>query len=292
MPSAAAAMSASSNTTTGALPPSSRWHALQALRRRCGDLLAGAHRAGDADHRGDVVHHHRPAGVAVAAHDVEDAGGEELGGDLGEQRGAGRRRVAGLQHDRVARGERRPELPHRHHHRVVPRRDLRAHADRLAADERRHVVHVLAGALALEVAGGGGEEADLVDHRRDLFAAGQVDRLAAVLDLECDQFLGACLDGVGEAEQRQRTLARRRVAPRVERRATRPSSRCRCRPRPTAAAVAYCSPVAGLITAVVRPSAASTYLPLMKFLNAFMRLNPLALCFGWCARLVANGGRS
>src|SRR4051794_28685048 len=43
---------------------------------------------------------------------------------------------------------------------------------------------------------------------------------------------------------------------------------------PDNAAVAYCSPVAGLTTAVVRPSAASTYWPLMKFLNAFMRLSP------------------
>src|SRR4051794_5277122 len=43
---------------------------------------------------------------------------------------------------------------------------------------------------------------------------------------------------------------------------------------PDNAAVAYCSPVAGLTIAVVRPSAASTYWPLMKFLNAFMRLSP------------------
>src|SRR3954452_9807388 len=43
---------------------------------------------------------------------------------------------------------------------------------------------------------------------------------------------------------------------------------------PDNAAVAYCSPVAGLTTAVVRPSAASTYWPLMKFLNAFMRFTP------------------
>src|SRR3954451_20844295 len=43
---------------------------------------------------------------------------------------------------------------------------------------------------------------------------------------------------------------------------------------PDNAAVAYCSPVAGLTMAVVRPSAASTYSPLMKFLNAFMRRSP------------------
>ena len=69
------------------------------LRGGRGHLLAGAHRAGDADHRRRVVRDHRPAGVAITADHVEHAGREELGGDLGEQRGAGRRRVAGLQHD-------------------------------------------------------------------------------------------------------------------------------------------------------------------------------------------------
>src|SRR3954447_5643006 len=49
---------------------------------------------------------------------------------------------------------------------------------------------------------------------------------------------------------------------------------------PDSAAVAYCSPVAGLTMAVVRPSAASTYWPLMKFLNAFMRRSPCCRCDG------------
>ena len=75
-------------------------------------------------------------------------------------------------------------LPHRHHHRVVPRRDRCAHADRLPSDERGVVLQVLAGRLALEVAGRAGEEADLVDQRGDLLGQGHGDRLAGVLALD------------------------------------------------------------------------------------------------------------
>src|SRR4051794_175119 len=53
---------------------------------------------------------------------------------------------------------------------------------------------------------------------------------------------------------------------------------------PDNAAVAYCSPVAGLTMAVVRPSAASAYWPLMKFLNAFMRLSPCQVVSAYSPR--------
>ena len=45
----------------------------------------------------------------------------------------------------------------------------------------------------------------------------EVRRLAAVLDLQRDQLVGPRLDRVGDAEQRQRPLARRGVAPALER---------------------------------------------------------------------------
>ena len=101
-------MSASSKTTTGALPPSSRCTRLTSRRGAAGDLHAGPHRAGDRDHLRGRVLDQGAAGVAVAADDVEHA------------RRAGTRRrsrpaaavVAGvvsrrLEHDRVAGGERR-----------------------------------------------------------------------------------------------------------------------------------------------------------------------------------------
>ena len=162
--SAASSMSASSKTMTGALPPSSRWVRLRSLAAAVGHLVAGPRRAGDRHHRRRRVRHDRPAGVAVAADDVEHAGRQELGGDLGHQQRSTTGVVStGLEHDAVAGRERRRELPDRHHHRVVPRRDLADDADRLAPDVGGVAGHVLAGAAALEQPGGAGEEPDLVD---------------------------------------------------------------------------------------------------------------------------------
>ena len=58
------------------------------------------------------------------------------------------------------------------------------------------------------------------------------DRLAGVLDLHGDQLLGPRLDRVGDAEQGQRALRRRRVAPGLERLGGRLHRRVDvCRPR-------------------------------------------------------------
>ena len=71
---------------TGALPPELEVDTLERGRRRRGDLHAGPHRTGHRHHGGRVVHHQRPARVAVAADDVEDARREVLGHDLGHER--------------------------------------------------------------------------------------------------------------------------------------------------------------------------------------------------------------
>ena len=107
MPSAAFSMSASSKTIDRRLAAELEVHPLEVGRRRLGDLHAGAHRAGDRDHRRGLVRDQRAAGVAVAADDVEHAGRQELLADLGEQRRAGGRGVARLEDDRVAAGQRR-----------------------------------------------------------------------------------------------------------------------------------------------------------------------------------------
>ena len=145
---------------------------------------------------------------------------------------AGRRRVARLEHDRVAGGDRRGELPDRHHHRVVPRRDLGAHADRLAADERRHVRPCT---RRRSCPRGGGRRRRRSGSGRPSAGSppsgSRRDRLAGVLDLERDQLVGAGLDRVGDAEQRQRALA---------------TAWCRASPRtPSAAACIAASTSAG-----------------------------------------------
>ena len=192
-------------------------HTLEVAGSRTRDLHTGAHAAGDRRHRRDPVGHERRAGAGIAADNVEDARWQELGHDLGHQQRGHRRGVRRLEHDGIARGDRGRPLPDRHHHRVVPGRDLGADADRFATDHRRVPGHVLAGAPALEDARASGEEAHRVDQLRDLLAARQRDRLAGVLALECDEFLGALLECVGDAQEREAALSRRRVTPAAER---------------------------------------------------------------------------
>ena len=224
MPSAAASMSASSKTTTGALPPSSRWArlswaaadpatAMPARTEPVIDTICGTGCSTTA-----------PAGVAVTAHHVEHARREELLGHLGEQRRGGGRGVRRLEHDGVAGGQGRRDLPDHHHQRVVPGRHLADHADRLAPDARRVVLHVLPGGAALEHARGPGEEPDLVDAGRQLLVGGQLDRLAGVLRLDPHELVGAGLQRVGDLQQRLLPLGGRRVAPGLERGRPRPSS--------------------------------------------------------------------
>ena len=104
------------------------------------------------------------------------------------------RGVAGLEDDGVAGRQRGGDLPDGHHHRVVPGRHLADDADRLPPDPAGVPGHVLGRGLALQRAGGAGEEPDLVDHRRDLLAGGQPERLAGVLALQRDQLVGVLLD--------------------------------------------------------------------------------------------------
>ncbi len=60
-------------------------HALQGLGGTGGDLHAGAYRTGHRHHGRNRVLDERTTGVAVAADDVEDARGQDLGHQLGHQ---------------------------------------------------------------------------------------------------------------------------------------------------------------------------------------------------------------
>ena len=188
-------------------------HALEVGRGGAGHLHACAHGARDRDELRRRMRHERAARVAIAADHVEHAWREELGRNLGHQQRRDGSRVAGLEHDAVACSECRADLPGRHQQRVVPGRHLADDADRLAADERGHAAHVLAGGAPLEDTRRACEEAQLVDHRGDLLRGRERARLAGVLDLGVDELVRAGLDRVGEAEQRELALGRRGVAP-------------------------------------------------------------------------------
>ena len=78
--------------------------------------------------------------LAVAGHDVEHAVGDAgLGRELGQRQRAQRRLLRGLEHHRVAGGQRRRELPRGDDQRVVPRHDRADDAQRLASDQGERV---------------------------------------------------------------------------------------------------------------------------------------------------------
>ena len=178
-----------------------------------GDPLAGFDRSGQRHHRHVIVLDQRRARVVAAEDHVEHPRGEDLGGQLSEPDGRCRGRRSRLEHGRAAGGQRRADLPDRHHQRVVPGRDLPDDPDRLAADDRRVALEVLAGRLALQAAGGAGEEPQRVDDRRDLVGLDRLDRLARVLGLDRRDLIAVLLDRVGQLQQRQRTVGRRGAAP-------------------------------------------------------------------------------
>ncbi len=74
---------------------------------------------------------------------------------------------------------------------------------------------VLHRSLALEVAGGRGEEADVVGGRREFLVDEGLARLAGVGRFEVGQLLAVLLDRIGKGEQPVRPLAGRGGRPAV-----------------------------------------------------------------------------
>ena len=96
----------------GDLPPSSSVHRDDVLRGVLHDQAAGRRLAGERDLGDALVRGERLAGFdAEAVDDVEDAGRQKVGDEVHEDHDAHRRLLGGLQHDAVAGGKRRSELP-------------------------------------------------------------------------------------------------------------------------------------------------------------------------------------
>ena len=158
-----------------------------------------------------------PTGLAVAGDDVEDAGREQVLGELGHLERRERRELRRLQHDAVPGRERRTDLPDRHHQRVVPRGDQPRDPDGLAPDEAGEPGHVLPGRAALLRARRAAEEPQVVDDRRELLGHRDGVGLADVLGLELDDLLAVLLDPVGELQQGELPVLRGGVVPGLER---------------------------------------------------------------------------
>ena len=127
------------------------------------------------------------------------------------------RRVLGpLEHDRAAGAHRRRDLADRLVVREVPRRERRAHADRLAQHQLAHVGQPRRDHSAVDPAALLGVPVAVVGAAGD-FAHRLGERLALVeRDVACDR-LGALAGQVGDAAQDAAALERRGVPPGLER---------------------------------------------------------------------------
>src|SRR5215208_4244174 len=120
--------------------------------------------------------------------------------------------------DRVARRKRRGYLPDGHHQGVVSRGYLPYYAHGLATDHACVPARVLAGGLTFEEASRPGEEAQVVDDVRHLRARGS-DRLSDVSGFGQGELFGVFLQEVGEPVEHLEPLGRRRIEPALECRA-------------------------------------------------------------------------
>ncbi len=132
------------------------------------DQAAGRRLAGERDLGDALVLSQRLAGFdAEAVDDVQHAGRQQVADQSSQNHDAHRRLLGGLQHDAVAGGERRSELPHRHQHREVPGNDLADDAERLMEMIGDRVVIDL-GDRAFLGADAAGEIAEVVDGERQV----------------------------------------------------------------------------------------------------------------------------
>ena len=255
-----ASTSASSSTTTGALPPSSR-----CTRARCADAAAAialpvrTEPVSDTIRTAGWVTIASPTGLPRPHDDVEDAGRQHLERELGQPQRRQRRELGWLQHDRVARRQRRRDLPDRHRQRVVPRRDLADDAHRLATNHRRVALDVLAGGAALEHPRRAGEEAQVIRAQRDLLG-GRPQWLADVGGLDPGELVGVLVQQVGELEQRRGARDRASPTPSAGPAARAASTAARTSSTVALGISASTSSLAGLSTgslSVPRPSTSS-----------------------------------
>ena len=171
------------------------------------DRLADLGRPRERDLVDALVRDERRARRAVAGDDVDDARRElGLAAHIGEEERRQRRRLRGLQHDRVARCERRRDLPGEHQQREVPGDDLAGDAERLRLPVRERVLELVRPARVVEEVRGGERQVDV---------AALADRLAAVEALEHRELARALLEDPRDAEEVLRALGRRQRRPAV-----------------------------------------------------------------------------
>ena len=208
-----AAVEIASSNTRPAPCPKLEVHALQAGGCRLATSMPARDRARDGDHLRDLVGDQRPAGVPVTADHVDIL--------AGRTRAAIRPAAVSTpawcptaSARRCCRPRGPARISDRHHHRVIPGRDLGADAHRLAPDHGGMAAQVLPEQTCRPGSGRRRKEPELVCQRRHLVGPGHCDGLAGITRPRPGR-----LDRVGEPQQRQAALAgwcsaRSRSAPR------------------------------------------------------------------------------
>ena len=142
-----------------------------------------------------------PGLFAEAGNDVEHAVRQpRLLAEPAQEQRAKRRLLGRLQHDRIARDQRRAELPRGDDERIVPRHDRADDAERLL-HHHRHIVRADRRDFVGELVGKLGIILDAVGAERDVDGERIGDRLADVERLQERQLLAMLADELGEAQQ-------------------------------------------------------------------------------------------
>ena len=182
---------------------------LKVSRRRLHDLLAGRRGSGEGDLGKPGVGGHQRAELVSTTDDVQNACGENIAQQFAELQRAQRREWRGLQHQGVARQQRRRDFPYRQQERKVPGHDRADHAQGFVVD-----FHPLGFAVFDDVYGQF-EVRCSADPRGGLLnlPLGAGVRPPLLLHEQAREIIGMRLDQVGCLDQAAPTLGDRRRSP-------------------------------------------------------------------------------
>mmetsp|Transcript_38569 Transcript_38569/g.87715 ORF Transcript_38569/g.87715 Transcript_38569/m.87715 type:complete len:500 (+) Transcript_38569:271-1770(+) len=198
----------------GALPAKLHRRRNAVLGGRLQNMLTRLRRACESHLRNAVARRQRLARLrAVARHDVDHTGRDRVLQELHEHHDGGGSLLGRLEHDAIAGGQGRRQLPRRHEQREIPRDDLADHTQRLL-DAQRHQVGVDLSGRTFLGTDHTREVAEVVHAERKVGGHGLAHGLAVVHSLDRGQTGGVGLDDVRHLEKHVRALGHRRLGPR------------------------------------------------------------------------------
>ncbi len=140
-------------------------------------------------------------GFAAPEQHIKHPGREDGFCQFSQFQGGERRDLRGFKHHAVPGGQRRGQLPGRHHQRIVPGGDRRDNAHRVAADQRGVSLQIFPRRRTVQGTRRASKEAKHVGYGRNFIPQYAVQGFAAVLRLQPRQGVGIGLDGIRQPEQ-------------------------------------------------------------------------------------------